>query len=96
MPGVCDAEADRRRGYKGIIIPKDRFKEFVEFQRRWVKKMIETIEILMEMEYNSGYAARYYSSKPLRASHTRKTLAEILHATLVGIFKNMKEIILRR
>ncbi len=42
MPGVCDAEADRRRGYKGIIIPKDKFKVFVEFQRRWVEKMIET------------------------------------------------------
>jgi len=38
MQGVCDAEADRRRGYKGIIIPKDRFKEFVKFQRRWVEK----------------------------------------------------------
>jgi len=60
MPGVCDAEADRRRGYKGkgIIIPKDKFKVFVEFQRRWVEKMIETIEILMEMAYNSGYAVR--------------------------------------
>jgi len=31
MPGVCDAEADRRRGYKGrgIIIPKDKSKEFL-------------------------------------------------------------------
>jgi len=40
MPGVCDAEADRRRGHKGIIIPKGRFKEFVEFQRRWANKKI--------------------------------------------------------
>jgi len=34
MPGVCDAGADRRRGHKGIIIPKDRFKEFAGVQRR--------------------------------------------------------------
>jgi len=33
MQGVCDAEADRRRGTKGGI-PKDKFKEFVEFQRK--------------------------------------------------------------
>jgi len=37
MPGVCDAEADRKRGYKGRDY-KDRFKEFVEFQRRWVER----------------------------------------------------------
>jgi len=43
MPGVCDAEADRRRGYKGrgIIIPKDKFKEFVEFQKVYSKRAIE-------------------------------------------------------
>ena len=44
---------------------------------------------------NNGYAVRYCSSKPLRASHIPKTLTEILHAAL-GIFKNMNEIILGR
>jgi len=34
MQGICDAEADRRRGYKGIIIPKDKFKVFVEFKEK--------------------------------------------------------------
>ena len=40
MQGICDAEADRRRGYKGreIIIPKYKFKEFVEFKEKWVKE----------------------------------------------------------
>ena len=38
MQGVCDAEANRRRGHKGIIIPKGRFKEFVEFKEKWVKE----------------------------------------------------------
>jgi len=40
MPGVCDTEADRRRGIQkeGLLILKDRFKEFVEFQRRWVER----------------------------------------------------------
>jgi hypothetical protein len=28
-------EGDTRRG---IIIPKDKFREFVEFQRRWMKE----------------------------------------------------------
>jgi len=37
MQGVCDAEADRRRDTKGIIIPKDKFK----CGGGW-KKMIET------------------------------------------------------
>ena len=32
-------KANRRRGTKGgIIIPKDKFKEFVEFQRRGVEE----------------------------------------------------------
>ena len=36
--GVCYDKADRRRGYDGggINIPKDKFKEFVEFQKKWV------------------------------------------------------------
>jgi hypothetical protein len=33
MIGQID-EGDTKRG---IIIPKDKFKEFVEFQRRWMK-----------------------------------------------------------
>lgn len=44
---------------------------------------------------NNGYTVRYRSFKPLRALHTRKTLAEILHAIL-EILKNMEEIILRK
>jgi len=38
MQEICYDKSDRRRGTKGgIIIPKDKFKGFVEFQRRWGK-----------------------------------------------------------
>ena len=40
--GVCYDKADRRRGYKGgIIIPKDKFKEFVEFSKEMGPKLRE-------------------------------------------------------
>ena len=41
---------------------------------------------------NSGYAVRYRSPKPLRASHTRKTLSEMPKPTLENILKVEKEV----
>ena len=43
--------------------------------------------------YNSGYAVRFGSPKPLRASHTRRTLSEIRlgrRATRLEYIKTLK------